>query len=40
MRDIFGVGGLGQAEIRDPDIAFGIEQKVGRLDVAMKDPLA
>ena len=32
--------GAGQAEVGDPDRAVGVEQQVGRLDVAMNDPLA
>ncbi len=30
---------LGQAEVGDPDVAGDVEQEVGRLDVAVQDPL-
>ena len=31
--------GLGQAEVGDPDGARGVQQQVGRLDVAVQDAL-
>ncbi len=38
--DVFGIGGLGQAEVGDPDVALGVEQEVGRLDVTVEHALA
>ena len=38
-RQLVAVLGLGQAEIGDPDLALGIEQEVGGLDVAVENAL-
>ncbi len=40
LREIVALDQLGQAEVGDPDVALGVEQEIGRLDVAMDDPLA
>ena len=39
VRQVVGVRRLGQAEVGDPDVPLGVEQQVGRLDVAVQDAL-
>ncbi len=40
MRHVVSLAELGQAEVSHPYIAQGVEQKVGRLDVAVKHAAA
>ena len=40
LRQVLPLDELGQPEVGDPDVALGVEQEVGGLDVAVDDPLA
>ncbi len=40
LREVVALDELGQAEVGHPDVALGVEQEVGGLDVAMDDALA
>jgi hypothetical protein len=39
VRQVVAVGGLGEAEVGDPDDALGVQEQVARLDVAVQHPL-
>ncbi len=40
MRQVVGLGRLGQPEVGHPDVAVVVQQQVRRLDVAVQDALA